>query len=85
MKRDSQKNEEHLKDAQEDIQFLLSNIRARENGLIFFLERFTNECRFAEEFSVFKEEFMQKEKIYSSQVARIVAKYALDRPEHILQ
>ena len=46
MKRDSQKIDEHLKDIQEDIQFLLSNVRARENGLIFFLERFTNECKF---------------------------------------
>lgn len=40
------KNEDQLsKEVQEDIQFLLSNIRSRENGLIFFLERFTSQCQ----------------------------------------
>lgn len=45
-------------EAKEDLLFLLSNVRARENGLVFFLELFTNNNHSklgTEQFKIYKQ------------------------------
>jgi len=58
----------------EDLTLLLTNVRSRENTLIFFLELFAlSHTRYlkSEQYAIYKQEFLQKQKISTEQIISI--------------
>jgi hypothetical protein len=59
----------------EDLTLLLTNVRSRENTLIFFLELFAlsqSKRLNSEQYAIYKQEFLQKQKITTEQIKSII-------------
>ena len=62
-------------DNNEDLTLLLTNVRSRENTLIFFLELFAlsqTKRLSSEQYAIYKQEFLQKHKISTEQIKSII-------------
>lgn len=62
-------------DNNEDLTLLLTNVRSRENTLIFFLELFAlsqTKRLSSEQYAIYKQEFLQKQKISTEQIKSII-------------